>query len=116
MRRAKSHVLPTVLRQTFATLEGPILRAPRGAAELTLSETASAPSAITMPLTANDANEQLNDDRKEHRKEQGKNSRYEKIRPFRQPLPSRQWKPDERFDPPVQKTNFWFDRMPLTPH
>jgi hypothetical protein len=79
---------------------------------LTLSETASALSAITMPLTANEANEQLNDDRKD----QGKNSRYEKSIPFRQPLPSRQWKPDEWFDPSIQKTNFWFDRMPLTPH
>jgi hypothetical protein len=55
-----------------------------------------------MPLTANEANEQLNDDRKE----QGKNSRYEKSMPFRQPLPSRQWKPDEWFDPSVQKNEF----------
>jgi len=81
-------------------------------AQRTLSEKASAPSAITMPLTGNQANEQLNDDRKD----QGKNSRYENSIPFRHPLPSRQWKPDECFEPSVKKTNFWFDRVPLTPH
>ena len=69
-----------------------------------------------MPLTANKPTEQVNDgkNRKDDPKDQGKNDRYEKI-PF-PPLPSRQWKPDEWFDAPVQKTNFWFDRMPLTPH
>jgi len=65
-----------------------------------------------MPLTANAAKEQVKDDRKD----QGKNSRYEKSIPFRQPLPSRRWEPDEWFDVSVQKTNLWFDRMPLTPH
>jgi hypothetical protein len=65
---------------------------------------------ITMPLTANKANEQLNDDRTD----QGENSRYEKMPT--PPLPSRQRRPDEWFDPSVQKMNFWFDRMPLTTH
>ena len=59
-----------------------------------------------MPLTENE----VSDDRKD----EGKNNRYDKSTPF--PLPPRQWKPDEWFDPSVQKTNFWFDRMPLTPH
>jgi hypothetical protein len=69
-----------------------------------------------MPLTTNNAKDQLNDDPKDQAKDQGKDSRYQKTMPFRQPLPSRQWKPDERFDVSVQKTNLWFDRMPLTPH
>ena len=56
--------------------------------------------------------QESNDDRKD----QGKNSRYEKGIPFGYPLPSRQWKPDESFDSPVQKTNFWFDRVPPTTH
>lgn len=75
-------------------------------------ETGIVLSAIAMPLTATEANEPLDNDRKE----QGKHSRYEKSIPFRQPLPSGQWKPDEWFHPSVQKTNFWFDRMPLAPH
>lgn len=65
-----------------------------------------------MPLTANEADEHLNGGRKE----QSKNRRYEKSIPFRQPLPSRQWGPDEWFDPSVQKPNLWFGGMLLTPH
>jgi hypothetical protein len=64
-----------------------------------------------MPLTA----KQLKYDRKDQGKDQGKNSRHEKVIPFRQPLQSRQWKPDEWFDPSVQETNLCFDRMPPTP-
>lgn len=56
------------------------------------------------------------DERKDKGKDKGKNNRYDKTIPFRHPLPSRQRKPDEWFDPSVQKTNFWFDRMRLTPH
>ncbi|MBZ5666794.1 MAG: hypothetical protein LAO30_19590 [Acidobacteriia bacterium] len=69
-----------------------------------------------MPLTANDGTEELNDvkNRKDDAKDQGKTSRHEEI-PF-PPLPSRQWKLDKWLDVSVQKTNFWFDRMPLTPH
>ncbi len=47
-------------------------------------------------------------------KDNGKNNRYDKSIPFRHPLPSRQRNPDEWFDLSVQKTNFWFDRVPLS--
>ena len=59
-------------------------------------------------LQADEMKDYPNDERKDH----GGNDYI----PCRQPLPSRQRKPDESFNSPVQKANFWFDGMILTAH
>jgi len=58
----------------------------------------------------------LKHQREDDRKNQGKSTRHEKGHWFSHLLPSCQRKPDERFGLPVQKLDFWFDRMLLAAH
>lgn len=56
---------------------------------------------------------------KNHSKDKGENNRQNNRQNnvlFYHPLPSLQWEPGDWFDPTIQKTNFWFDRMLVAPH